>query len=245
MKIKIDQIRTYDDAGYRQRAACLCFRSECESEILLVSSSRFHDLWIVPGGGLEPGEDPATTAVREVHEEAGVVGQLGRLIDVFENKERNTKTYVYVLIVQQLDEEYDDAKGIGRIRRWFTIPEANKILSQHKPVQMEYIEKLCQDQDHQRRISLCGRVIPTSIDCKLPPLHPRLGPNVCTKCQKGYTQQNCPAVSCTPSHAPRDSSETDKQSTASAATPDQTKLWPVLDQNIDSGLINAVALGPH
>jgi len=26
-------------------------------------------MWVVPGGGLEPGEDPATTAVREVHEE--------------------------------------------------------------------------------------------------------------------------------------------------------------------------------
>ena len=33
MKIKIDQIRTYDEDGFRQRAACLCFKSECESEV--------------------------------------------------------------------------------------------------------------------------------------------------------------------------------------------------------------------
>ena len=33
MKLKVDQIRTYDDAGFRRRAACLCFRSECESEV--------------------------------------------------------------------------------------------------------------------------------------------------------------------------------------------------------------------
>jgi len=36
---------------------------------LLVTSSRYNHMWVVPGGGLEPGEDPATTAVREVHEE--------------------------------------------------------------------------------------------------------------------------------------------------------------------------------
>lgn len=33
MKIKVDQIRTYDEAGFRRRAACLCFKSECESEV--------------------------------------------------------------------------------------------------------------------------------------------------------------------------------------------------------------------
>lgn len=33
MKIKVDQVRTYDNAGYRRRAACLCFRSDCESEV--------------------------------------------------------------------------------------------------------------------------------------------------------------------------------------------------------------------
>ena len=33
MKLKIDQIRTYDDAGFRRRAACLCFKSDCEREV--------------------------------------------------------------------------------------------------------------------------------------------------------------------------------------------------------------------
>lgn len=33
MKIKVDQVRTYDNAGYRRRAACLCVRSDCESEV--------------------------------------------------------------------------------------------------------------------------------------------------------------------------------------------------------------------
>lgn len=52
--------------------------------MLLVTSSRRPDNWIVPGGGVEANEDPACTAVREVHEEAGVVGTLGRCLGMFE-----------------------------------------------------------------------------------------------------------------------------------------------------------------
>lgn len=53
-------------------------------QVLLVTSSRRPELWIVPGGGVEPEEEPAVTAVREVLEEAGVTGKLGRCLGVFE-----------------------------------------------------------------------------------------------------------------------------------------------------------------
>jgi len=153
MKIKIDQIRTYDNAGYRRRAACLCVRSNCESEVLLISSGRCKNLWVVPGGGLEPGEEPETTAAREVDEEAGAVGKLGRLLGVFENKERKTKTYVYVLHVDYLKDEYDDCNIRGR--RWFSLIEAIERLSIHKPVQTAYFEKLMKDKEHLKNSSNC------------------------------------------------------------------------------------------
>lgn len=38
-------------------------------QVLLVSSSRHPDRWIVPGGGMEPEEEPGVAAVREVCEE--------------------------------------------------------------------------------------------------------------------------------------------------------------------------------
>lgn len=54
-----------------------------------MTSSRRPDNWIVPGGGVEPNEDPATTAGRELLEEAGVIGTLGRCLGMFEvNKNR-------------------------------------------------------------------------------------------------------------------------------------------------------------
>ncbi|XP_036386365.1 diphosphoinositol polyphosphate phosphohydrolase 1-like isoform X2 [Megalops cyprinoides] len=140
MKLKSNQTRTYDGDGYKQRAACLCFKSEREEEVLLVSSSRHPDKWIVPGGGMEPEEEPSVAAVRE----AGVKGTLGRLVGIFENRDRKHRTYVYVLIVTEVLEDWEDSVNIGRKREWFKIDDAIKVLECHKPVQATYFHALQQ-----------------------------------------------------------------------------------------------------
>lgn len=53
-------------------------------QILLVTSSSHPDQWIVPGGGIEPDETSDVAALREVIEEAGVQGRLGRLLGIFQ-----------------------------------------------------------------------------------------------------------------------------------------------------------------
>ncbi|XP_017529387.1 diphosphoinositol polyphosphate phosphohydrolase 2 isoform X3 [Manis pentadactyla] len=127
MKFKPNQTRTYDREGFKKRAACLCFRSEQEDEVLLVSSSRYPDQWIVPGGGMEPEEEPGGAAVREVYEE---------------NQDRKHRTYVYVLTVTEILEDWEDSVNIGRKREWFKVEDAIKVLQCHKPVHAEYLEKL-------------------------------------------------------------------------------------------------------
>lgn len=143
MKFKPNQTRTYDGEGFKRRAACLCFRNEKEDEVILVSSSRHPDQWIVPGGGMEPEEEPCGAAVREVYEEAGVKGKLGRLLGVFEhNQDRKHRTYVYTLIVTETLEDWEDSVNIGRKRKWFKIDEAIRVLQSHKPVHAEYLRRL-------------------------------------------------------------------------------------------------------
>lgn len=52
--------------------------------MLLVSSSRNMDQWIVPGGGVEPEETTDVAATREVVEEAGVRGKIARCLGLFQ-----------------------------------------------------------------------------------------------------------------------------------------------------------------
>uniref|UniRef100_A0A4W5MBX6 diphosphoinositol-polyphosphate diphosphatase n=1 Tax=Hucho hucho TaxID=62062 RepID=A0A4W5MBX6_9TELE len=126
----------YGGAGLTE---LLCFLFQ----VLLVSSSRHPDQWIVPGGGMEPEEEPCGAAVREVFEEAGVKGKLGRLLGVFEqNQDRKHRTYVYVLTVTETLEAWEDSVNIGRKREWFTVDEAIKVLQHHKPDHAEYLKRL-------------------------------------------------------------------------------------------------------
>uniref|UniRef100_A0A3B4FST4 diphosphoinositol-polyphosphate diphosphatase n=1 Tax=Pundamilia nyererei TaxID=303518 RepID=A0A3B4FST4_9CICH len=122
MKLKPNQTRTYDGDGFKKRAACLCFKNEREEEVLLVSSSRHPDQWIVPGGGMEPEEEPCGAAVREVFEEV--------------NKSVKFLFIIIVFLPSSL------SPSAGRKREWFTVEEAIKVLQSHKPVHAEYLRRL-------------------------------------------------------------------------------------------------------
>ncbi|PJJ65287.1 NUDIX domain-containing protein [Compostimonas suwonensis] len=41
-----------------------------------------HSGWTLPGGGIDPGEDPADAALREILEETGYTAELGELIGI-------------------------------------------------------------------------------------------------------------------------------------------------------------------
>lgn len=94
---------------------------------------------------MEPEEEPGVAAVREVCEEAGVKGTLGRLVGVFENRDRKHRTYVYVLTVTEVMEDWEDSVNIGRKREWFKTEDAQRVLQCHKPVQASYFQALQQD----------------------------------------------------------------------------------------------------
>ncbi|XP_065323892.1 diphosphoinositol polyphosphate phosphohydrolase 1-like [Gordionus sp. m RMFG-2023] len=142
VKEKLHQTRIYDKEGFRKRAACVCVRNDSESEVLLVTSSRSPDHWVVPGGGLEPHEDPESAASREALEEAGIRGQLGRCLGVFENSERKHRTFVYVFMVKEELPYWEEALKIGRRRKWFSVREAKHVLDLYRPLQTVYLNTL-------------------------------------------------------------------------------------------------------
>src|SRR5437867_7800470 len=50
---------------------------------LLLGKHAHRDIWVCPGGIVEPGESPAETAVRETLEETGLVVELTGIFGVF------------------------------------------------------------------------------------------------------------------------------------------------------------------
>ena len=56
-------------------------------DVLLIERGKggpFQGLWSFPGGRIEPGEPVRAAALREVHEETGIVAELTGLLDVHE-----------------------------------------------------------------------------------------------------------------------------------------------------------------
>ncbi|XP_044765674.1 diphosphoinositol polyphosphate phosphohydrolase 1-like [Coccinella septempunctata] len=143
VKDKSKVIRTYDSEGFKLRASCICVRSEEALEVLLISSTGKPGMWKLPGGGLEPGEESRAAASREVLEEAGVVGILGRSLGVFENPEQKERTEVYVMIVTQELDEWEESIDRNRKRQWFRIEEAIEKVALYKPLQRNYLQELC------------------------------------------------------------------------------------------------------
>ncbi|XP_076317686.1 diphosphoinositol polyphosphate phosphohydrolase 1-like isoform X2 [Tachypleus tridentatus] len=130
------------ELGITQIAHWIYLQQTTNKEVLLVTSGRVPGQWIVPGGGLEPDEEPSIAAIREVMEEAGVRGTLGRFLGTFENSERKHRTSVYVLLVTEELEVWEESQSRGRKRKWFPIQEAVKVLAEHKPVQCKYLKLL-------------------------------------------------------------------------------------------------------
>lgn len=139
-KVKPKSVSINDSDGFRLRAACVCVRSTAEDEVLLVSR-RSGPGWIIPGGKVEPHElgTPALSAAREAREEAGVVGTLGRYLGTFENNERGHRTAVFVLYVKEVESDWAES---GRDRQWFSIREAQDVLSVNRPIHSSYLDSL-------------------------------------------------------------------------------------------------------
>ena len=110
-------------------AASAIVRDE-NGQVLLQQRSD-NGLWGIPGGGIDPGEEPAEAAIREVYEETGLHVEVVHLVGVFGGKYQlksypNGDKVAYVsvtfecrVIGGEINPDPEESKDV----RWFSIDE--------------------------------------------------------------------------------------------------------------------------
>jgi len=63
-------------------AGCVVYRNDDGRVRFLVISSSTGEHWVLPKGHIDPGEAPETTALRELAEETGVLGEIIRPLSI-------------------------------------------------------------------------------------------------------------------------------------------------------------------
>ena len=110
-----------------QSGAIVVRVDDSEPHVLLVTSKRNAKNWIFPKGHIETGETPEAAALRELKEEAGVVGKLIGPAGVLEYSFLGAKARVEYFLVQYTREAGPPEDG--RTRIWCRLDDALERLS--------------------------------------------------------------------------------------------------------------------
>ena len=116
-----------------ERTACRGVIIE-DGRVLLSYAAR-DDLWMIPGGGLEAGEDEGTCCVRELAEETGrVVLPSACALELQEYYEdcKYVSRYFFGAVVGRCQSKLTEAEQrMGLEPRWLPVEEALRIFSRH------------------------------------------------------------------------------------------------------------------
>ena len=102
---------------------------------ILLSYAVRDDLWMIPGGGLEAGEDEGTCCVRELAEETGRVvlpSACDLELDEYYEDCKYVSRYFFGAVVGRCEPKLTEAeRRMGLEPRWLPVEEALRIFSRH------------------------------------------------------------------------------------------------------------------
>ncbi|CAO3645100.1 unnamed protein product [Mucor fragilis] len=113
-----------DAHNIRQVAGCLPI-DPTSKRLILISSSKNPEAWVIPKGGWETDETQEHAALRETWEEAGLKGRITHQLGVFverANKKIRAHHWIFEMEIDEIVKKYPERTR--RDRRWFTFEEA-------------------------------------------------------------------------------------------------------------------------
>ena len=98
------------------------------TEVLVVHRPKYDD-WSLPKGKLDPGEDHATAALREVEEETGMRARLDREVGstAYHDRYGRPKVVRYWAMTP-VSGSFTPGREVDEVR-WLTVPEAEALLT--------------------------------------------------------------------------------------------------------------------
>ena len=107
-------------------AGCVVYRNDDDRVRFLVISSSTGEHWVLPKGHIDPGEAPETTALRELAEETGVLGEIIRPLSVQSFDINGREIVIQYFLVRMIGSQ---EAAENRKLLWKELNDAREILS--------------------------------------------------------------------------------------------------------------------
>ncbi|KAG1466818.1 hypothetical protein G6F46_007326 [Rhizopus delemar] len=136
--------QVYDQDALRQISGSIAIDPKT-NKVLVISSSKHENVWVLPKGGWEMDETREEAARREAYEEGGVKGVIkgfvGSFLDYDDYGQPKSHVWFYELEVDCVYEHWPEDDF--RERRWCTFDEAMKLLCYKPYMQKALLASSC------------------------------------------------------------------------------------------------------